>query len=570
MLKSLQVVNFALIEQVQIDFVSGLNILTGETGAGKSILIDAINVVLGGRASVDAIRTGCDFFRVEVVFDVSANSAVKALLEKQSISLEEDTLIISRRVNRNGKNTIIINGCQTPLMVLRQFGELLVDMHGQHENQALLRSGAHMELLDAFDMRIGAELEKYRQIYQQWLRTTAELSRLNSHSRDREQRIDMLTWQTQEISAANLRAGEEEDVEAEVSVLGNAERISKSAQHAHALLNQGTKGNSGIMAALIDVKKEIETVVRYDSRLSASLVMIQEAFYQLDEVAMEISSYCDNFDFNPQRLAKLQDRLDIIYKLKKKYGASIEEILQYYHQALDELALIDNASEKIAALTNQKTKQQKQLELAANELHKLRCESAEKLSQEICCHLADLGIPNARLIFDITTSDEYTISGNNQVVMLFSANLGEELKALHKIASGGELSRIALAIKTVCAKRDDIDVMVFDEIDAGIGGQTAQMVAEKVALVACNKQVLCITHLPQMACMADGHYYITKVTEGDRTYTTVRGLSEDEQIMEITRMITGKNITAIALENTAQLVSIAKEKKEIWKNKAQA
>lgn len=570
MLKSLQVVNFALIEQVEIEFVTGLNILTGETGAGKSILIDAISVVLGGRASVDAIRTGCDFFRVEVVFEIAANAAVKALMEKQSIIFEEDTLIISRRVSRNGKNTIVMNGCQTPLAVLRQFGELLVDMHGQHENQALLRPGAHMALLDAFDERISDQLGRYRQVYQQWLRITDELAQLSERSREREQRIDMLTWQTQEIAAAALKVGEEEELEAQVTVLGNAEKIAKSAQHAHALLNTGSKGNSGIIAALVDVKKEIETVVRYDPKLTASLTMIQEAFYQLDEAAMEISSYCDNFDFNPQRLAKLQDRLDIIYKLKKKYGASIEEIVSYYKQALEELALIDNAGERIAELEKDRIAKQKQLEAAADELNRLRCEASKLLSKEICGHLADLGIPNARLLFEITRANEYTGTGNNQVVMLFSANLGEELKALHKIASGGELSRVALAIKTVCASRDDIDVMIFDEIDAGIGGQTAQMVAEKVALAACNKQVLCITHLPQMACMADGHFYITKVTERDRTYTTVHQLSADEQIMEITRMIAGKSITPIALENTAQLVAAAKIKKEIWKNKAQA
>jgi len=570
MLKSLQVVNFALIEQVRIEFVAGLNILTGETGAGKSILIDAINIVLGGRASVDAIRTGCDFFRVEVVFDISDNTAVKTMLEKQSIIVEEDTLIISRRVTRSGKNTIIINGCQAPLMVLRQLGELLVDMHGQHENQALLRSGSHMALLDAFDSRIGSELNQYRQTYQQWLRTTEELTRLSQRSREREQRIDMLTWQTQEIAAATLKAGEEEQLEAEVSVLANAEKIAKAAQHAHALLNQGVKGSLGIITALVEVKKELETVVRYDSRLSGSLLMIKEAFYQLDEVAMEISSYCDAFDFNPNRLSKLQDRLDIIYKLKKKYGASIEEILTYYNQAVSELTLIDNASEKIAELEKLKVKQQERLRISSDELDRLRCESSVKLSKEICHHLTDLGIPNAQLIFEVTRTNEYTVSGNNQVVMLFSANLGEELKALHKIASGGELSRVALAIKTVCANRDDVGVMIFDEIDAGIGGQTAQMVAEKVALVACNKQVLCITHLPQMACMADGHYYITKMTEGDRTYTTVRELDPNQQILEITRMITGENTTALALENTSQLVAMAKKKKEIWKNKAQA
>lgn len=570
MLKSLQVVNFALIEQITLEFDAGLTVLTGETGAGKSILIDALNIVLGGRASSDSIRSGCDFFRVEGVFDITGKDFVIQLLEEHNITLEEDALIISRRFSKNGKNTIVINGCQTPLTVLKQLGELLVDIHGQHDHQALLRPESHLNLLDTSDYRIGEYLVQYRRSWSQWQQVKNELSRIAQSSRDRAQRIDMLTWQTQEISAANLKTGEEEKHEAEVRVLANAERIAKSLERVYTLFHQSGKGGIGILGALAEIRKELETISRYDESLHNSLQVVQEAWYQLDDAATEISSYADNIEFNPKRLEKLQTRLDVISKLKQKYGSTIEEVLQYYQQIQTELETFSGADEKMTELQLKKLTLEQELAHYGDLLHDTRREAGDNLSLQICRQLADLAIPKARLVFDIIKVADFNPQGCDQVNLLFSANPGEELKQLHKIASGGELSRVALAIKTISASRDLVGTMVFDEVDTGIGGQTAQMMAEKVALVAVNKQVLSITHLPQMACMADHHYYIAKHIEGDRTYTTIHQLVGTERVHEITRMIAGENLSALALENTVQLLDTAMKKKKNWKKSAQA
>lgn len=570
MLKSLQVLNFALIEHVTLTFRSGLTVLTGETGAGKSILIDALNVVLGERASTDFIRNGCDFFRVEAVFDITTSHAVINMLEEHDITQEDDKLIISRRLSKSSKNTIVINGCQAPLAVLKKLGELLIDMHGQHENQALLRPESHLTLLDAYDPQIGELLNPYRECYLEWHRIKNNLARLAQSSRDQAQRIDMLTWQTQEIAAASLKVGEEDKLESEVRVLANAERIAKSVERSYILFHQGGKGSHGVLSALVEIRKELETISRYDNSLDNALQIVQDAWHQLNEAASEISSYSDIVEYNPKRLAKLQDRLDILYKLKKKYGATIEEVLDYYQQSLNELDTIGNSEGKATELEKEKTDLEEKLMHYSHQLDVLRRDAANKLSATICIHLADLAIPEAKLVFDIIKTPNFGPHGINQVNLLFSANPGQELKSLHKIASGGELSRVALAIKTVSSGRDAVGTMVFDEVDAGIGGQTAQMVAEKVALVATTKQVLAITHLSQMACMAEGHYHIAKHTEDGRTYTTVHELNTEERVREITRMMVGETLSPLALENTAQLLAVAKQKRDKWKNKAQA
>ncbi len=571
MLKSLSVTNFALIEQAMVEFDEGLNILTGETGAGKSILIDALSVILGNRASVEAIRTGCDFFRIEAVFDISQLFAIHKIIEEQGIPFEDEgILIISRRFSRQGKNTILINGCHITVSILRQIGEKLVDMHGQHENQALLRPEAYLAMLDALDSKARETLEQYRTIYYQWLAVVKELSLLEQNARERVQRIDMLTWQTQEIAAAELKTDEEETLEQEILVLANAEKIANAVNRAYLILDQGSKGLSGIIPALAEVKKEIELAVRYDQRLQGQLVGIGDALYQLEETCMDLRTYGEEVEFNPQQLARLQERMDIIYRLKKKYGGTIPEILQYYQQAVVELTDINNYDQKLAMLAKDQGQLEKKLEKMASELDSIRRQSSQELSKQVCKHLADLGMINAIFVIDVLSTTQFTPNGQNEVMFLFSANPGEQPKLLHKIASGGELSRIALAIKTVCAARDAVGIMVFDEIDAGIGGQAGHMVAEKVARVAAARQVLCITHLPQIACMADQHIYIKKQVEGKRTNTIITILSLEEQLLELTRMISGNEITQIALDNAKQMRRAAAYKKKQWENKIQA
>jgi DNA repair protein RecN (Recombination protein N) len=570
-LKSLTVTNFALIEQAVVEFDEGLNILTGETGAGKSILIDALSIILGNRASVDSIRTGCDFFRVEAVFDISKLASISRIIEDQGISLEDDAvLIISRRFSRQGKNSILINGCHVTVNVLRQIGEKLVDMHGQHENQALLRPESYLSLLDAFDEKIKAALEQYREVYQRWLELIKQQTLLAQNSRERAQRIDMLSWQTKEIALAQLKPGEDEDIERQLPVLANVEKITTAVNRSYVLLEQGNDEMQGILPALAEVKHELEIISRYDARIQAQLTTISDALYQLEESCMDLRVYGDEIDFDPQKLSILQERMDVIYKLKKKYGTSITEILEYYDSAVAELADIHNYDHTITTLSQQQSELEEKLRISSHELNSLRQQSSHILASQISGHLTDLGMTNARFMIEVIPSSQFTFNGSDDVIFLFSANLGEETKPLYKIASGGELSRIALAIKTVCAHRDAVGIMVFDEIDAGIGGQAGHMVAEKVAKVACARQVLCITHLPQIACMADRHIYIKKQVEGERTNTVITVLTKEEQLLELTRMIAGNEITQIALDNAKQIFESASKKKEKWKNKAQA
>lgn len=570
-LKSLTVTNFALIERAVVEFDDGLNILTGETGAGKSILIDALSIILGNRASVDSIRTGSDFFRVEAVFDISKLTFIYRIIEEQGISLEDDAmLIISRRFSRQGKNSILINGCHVTVNVLRQIGEKLVDMHGQHENQALLRPESYLSLLDAFDEKIKVALEPYRKLYHKWLELIKQETLLAQNSRERAQRIDMLSWQTKEIELAQLKPGEDQEIERQLPLLANSERITTAVNRSYVLLEQGTDGGQGILPALAELKHQLEIISRYDTRIQEQVTTINDALYQLEESCRELRVYGDEIDFDPQKLAILQERMDIIYKLKKKYGTSIIEILEYYEAAVVELADIHNYDQTITKLKEQQKQLEEKLKILSHGLHSLRQQSSHILAKQISEHLTDLGMANARFKIEIVPISQFTFNGSDDIVFSFSANLGEEPKPLYKIASGGELSRIALAIKTVCAYRDAVGIMVFDEIDAGIGGQAGHMVAEKVAKVACARQVLCITHLPQIACMADRHIYIKKQVEGERTNTVINVLTKEEQLLELTRMMAGNEITQIALENAKQMFETASRKKEKWKNKAQA
>ncbi len=568
MLKSLAVNNFALIDRAYIEFVSGLNILTGETGAGKSILIDALSAIVGGRSSTDSIRSGADHFRIEAVFDITNLHSIQSMLDEQGITQEEDgTLILTRRLTKHGKNSIHINGCQTTLTTLRKIGEGLVDMHGQHENQALLRPEVHQALTDIFSPEISPKLEEYRQAYTKWHKIKAELTSLTQDSRERLQREEMLSWQTQEISAAVLTVGEEENLESKINVMANAEKITSAVSRSYMLLSQGNKGFSGVVSCLADIKRDLEIAVRYDTALQDQLTAVTESLYQLEETMGELRNYQENIDFNPAKLAKLEDRLDIIHKLKKKYGATVADILNYYEQAKAELADITHYDERLAQLEQAENRQASEVKELAEVLNNLRQTAGQEMARQILAHLADLGMPKAKFSVDVSRSQQYTINGANDIVFLFSANLGEEPRLLHKIVSGGELSRLALAIKTVCSEHEETATMVFDEIDAGIGGQTAQIVAEKIARIAAfDKQVLCITHLSQIAAMADHHIYIEKVMEEERTSTRVTALTPDGQLMELARMSSGE-ITKLSLDNAAQMVEMAKRKKINWKNK---
>ncbi|CUH94286.1 hypothetical protein P22_0352 [Propionispora sp. 2/2-37] len=566
MLKSLTITNFALIEQITIEFSSGLNVLSGETGAGKSIIIDALNTVLGSRASNDFIRAGTDFFRVEAMFAIAPAHPVYTLLDEQNIAWEEaDHLIISRKFTRNGKNSIVVNDCHVTLATLRQIGEMLVDMHGQHENQSLLRTDVHLALLDLFNHADKTLLETYQKLFQEWSSITQELSLKEVSARERAQRLDMLEWQTKEISDAALRMAEDEKIEEELRFLSHSEKITRVIQQVYFLLREGVHDTGGVLSQLTEVKKELESIERFDKNLRPILSAVTDALYQLEESALEVSNYQESIEFNPQRLVSLQERMDTIYRLKKKYGATITEILDYYQQANNELEQIKSYDQRLEELINKRDAIYREMEDIAEQLDQKRRKAAREMSKQITEQLSHLGMPKAFFCVDITVVPQFNNRGRNEVRFLFSANPGEEPKPLHKVASGGELSRIALSIKTVFAQKDEIATLIFDEVDAGVGGQMAQKIAERMSLVALHKQVLCITHLPQIACMADWHIYIEKTNQEGRSKTHVRILDRTARLTELARMTSGNEITAIALENAEQMLTNALQKKEKWK-----
>ena len=564
MLKTLSIWNFALIEHVQIDFDKGLNILTGETGAGKSILLGALGMVIGRRTNIDAIRSGCEFMRVEAVFTLD-NNLVKDFLTKYNILVEDDDLIITRQVNINGKNSVQINNCHTTMAILRQLGELLVDIHGQHANQALLKPIKQLSLIDMYDGdAIQKQKEAYLEKYYQWLQIKQKLADSKINTQEMAQRLDMLKWQINEIENAKLILDEDEKLESEIKVLANVEKISLLTQDAYKLLYKGENGKFAILSSLSQVRKDLENLAQYDENMAKVHQILDEAYFQIQDSADEIRSYGESIDYNPQKLDMMQSRLNDIDKLKRKYGNTIEEILNYLAKAKEELTYIENYDDNLAKLEQELSLLAKDVSQDALILHELRQKSAKALEMAIMKELASLSMADAKLVINLTlNNDDFTENGADDVEILFSANLGEDLKSLAKIVSGGELSRIALALKTITAKKDDIDLMVFDEVDTGVGGKTAQMMAEKIARIALYRQVICITHLPQIAAMADAHFYISKETKNNKTFTTIDEINYDAKLAEIARMSSGIDLTQASLENAEEMLTNARKRKEL-------
>lgn len=564
MLKTLSIWNFALIEHIQIDFDQGLNILTGETGAGKSILLGALGMVIGRRTNTDAIRTGCDFMRVEAVFTIEKNLAIKNFLATYNILLEDDILIITRQISHSGRNTIQVNNCHITTAVLRQLGELIVDIHGQHANQALLKPLKQLALVDMYENDI---IDKQKQIYlakyQEWLELKQKLANSKVNTQEIAQRLDMLKWQINEIENAKLNVDEDEKLDAEFKVLANAEKISLLTQEAYNLLYNGENGKYAVLSSLGQVRKNLETLSKYDEQMAKVYQVIDEAYLQIQDSAEEIRDYGESIDYSPQKLDMLQSRMDDIDKLRKKYGNTIEDILAYGEKAKDELAYIENYDSNITQLEQELAQMTVILKDEAQKLHDLRVHSANILAKNIMTELVSLSMAEAKIKIDLNFSENFTNQGADEIEILFSANVGEELKPLSKIVSGGELSRIALALKTITAQKDDIDLMVFDEVDIGVGGKTAQMMAEKIARIALFRQVICITHLPQIASMADAHFYISKETRDNKTFSNIKYIDYDARLAEIARMSSGIELSQASLDNAEEMLTNARRRKEL-------
>ena len=569
MLQSLRVRNFALLEEVAVEFGAGLNILTGETGAGKSILIDALGAILGQRVSSDAIRSGADALRVEAVFSLDESDAdLCALLAEQEIECE-DELIVMRKIARTGKGSILVNGSHVTLTFLKKIAPYLVDIHGQNENLALLREDAQRNLLEGGDSDLCTRLAAYTQVYADWKEKTRLREERAEEIEDIGERLELLRWQEKEIAEAELTVGEDEELETEIRRLSHAERLVENAAEAANLLSEDGEEGIAVLSALARVTHALDEVARYDDALANAQNMIEEAYISLQEASYEVRDYLDGIDADPARLDRIQTRMDVIDRLKKKYGGTIPAVLERLSSVRSELESVDNYDMDMAQLDKEIGVLRKQLKNLAAELTARRQEVGAALSADIARELQGLGMAKARFRIVVTPAEKYTSRGADSLAMLFSANVGEEEKPLEKIASGGELSRIALAIKSIVAARDTGGTsMVFDEIDTGIGGRTAQMVAERIAFVAHYKQVLCITHLPQIACMADNHLYIAKRVKGDATVTQVTPLSEEERVREIARMASGDDVTEAALANAREMLAGAEKKKTDFPKKS--
>ena len=451
MLKSLSVQNFALIEKAELEFGEGLNILTGETGAGKSILIDALGAVLGQRIGVSNIRAGCEELRVEAVFLLETFSPVRQLMQEFEIETDGDNLIITRKISRAGKNIIVANGSHLTLTALKKLGAALVNIHGQNENLALLKVDSVYNLIDGADEKIYSTQTEYQKLFRLWQAQIKSLEEKQKNKVENNQRLDMLKWQEQEISEADLKVGEDEELEVEIKKLSHAEKISENVSEAYKLLGGGS--DFDILTALAKVEKNLAEVSKFDDKLNSAQKLLEDATISLREVFDEVQSYSDAVEFSPEKLDRLHARLDVIHNLKKKYGDSIEKILNHLAKVREEISQTENFDTDFETTKQLILKLEAQTKKRAALLLKLRQQSAEKLSASIEKEIRKLGMEKAKFKITVEPVEELTLRGGDSADMIFSANVGEEMKTLSKIISGGELSRVALAIKTISAGR---------------------------------------------------------------------------------------------------------------------
>nr|WP_303243888.1 DNA repair protein RecN [uncultured Cellulosilyticum sp.] len=559
MLTYLKANNIALIEEVQLSLNPKLNIFSGETGAGKSMLIDSIQFAIGNRTSKQIIRKGQDYAFVILGFKDKVGMALK-YLETQGIPYEDEEIVIERGIYQSGRTYYKVNGTTSTRQVVKELSTLLIDVHGQHEPQSLLDIATHIRLLDSFGEKdFIAVKDDYRKTYERWQEVKTALDKIGDNDRKRLQMRDMLSFQIEEIKAANLKPHEEEDLKEQYEVLSHAEKIMVQCQKSYNLLDGEREASATLLLGqaihalqdISDITAEIRSL--YDQFLSIQ-AELQDATYQ-------IRRYTDEVEYSPELLLEIQNRLDVIYRLKQKYGNSIEEILAYKTECEKELEeLLDGEQNKERLLEERENLEHKLGELAAV-LSKGRKEIAEKIEVAIDGHLHDLQMPYAKFEVAINELDTFNMHGQNEVEFLIRTNLGDDLHPLSKIASGGEISRVMLAIKTVLVMGDTISTVIFDEIDTGISGIAAQKVAEKLAMIAKDRQVLCITHLPQIAAMGDTHYLIEKCVDGERTTTHLEELTEEKIHEELCRLM-GGIVTQNTLQSAAEIKTLANHYKQ--------
>lgn len=571
MLQQLEIKNIALIDKVNIELCKGLNVLTGETGAGKSIIIDSINAIIGERLSRELIRTGKEKASVQAVFHTESKR-VQEFLKNLGIEPEEDgMLIISREFTLSGKNVCRINGIMVTVSTLKELGERLIDIHGQHDNQSLLRTESHIELLDSF---AGEELHQLKKEYLQLLENQKALKKrlmnLSGNHKDRERKIDLLKYQIDEIKKAKLKPTEEQELSKQRLLLSSSEKILSSLSKAYICLFSDDDSSGSAIDRMSAAVSELNTVARVNEKYQALAKRLEDVAYQLEDIAEDIRRERDGVEYNPELLEEIGERLDLIYRLRKKYGSSIQEVLEYCKNIEAELDEMVKSEEIIEEILGQLRGVGFEMFEQSKKINALRHQAARVLESSIGRELEELEMKRAQFRVNIEFDQEvdsegeyrFTANGLNKVEFLISPNAGEPLKPLAKIASGGEMSRVMLAIKNILADVDQVPTLIFDEIDTGISGRAAQKVGEKLAFISGSHQVICVTHLAQIATMADQHYLIEKVMEENLTCTQVSRLSGKDINNEIARILGGTNISGITLKHAEEMIKFSKKIKK--------
>lgn len=561
MIHELYIKNCALVEELRVNFVKKLNILTGETGSGKSIILEALNLCLGGKYDRSYLRKGAESGEVETVI-FSDNIVFLEILKERGIDIDsEHMIVISRKLYSDGKTVTKINGKNIKVSDLKSVMSKIVDMHGQHQNQALYNKENHLEFLDLFGKEeIKKESEIYKKCYKEYNEIKRKILRLNDNKSEMEvqREKDLLRFQINEIEVANLDSGEYEELKSRKEILENGEKIFSSLSESYQLLHSGQFNSEDQLG---NTSNLLSGISKYDSAIEKIEETANNVLYELQELSRTIRIYLDNIDFDPSALNSIQERLDVINNLRRKYGDTIEDIFSYYEKIKKRLDDIENREEKNSKLQKELFLKAEELNLCAEKLSSVRKELAKKLRYNLLEELCTLNMKNTKFKVNFKKI-EYNEKGNDDVEFLVSFNLGEDLNPLYKVASGGEMSRFMLAFKSILSDVDKIETLIFDEIDTGISGRAAQAVGEKLSTISKEKQVICITHLPQIASFADEHFYIEKNVENKRTYTSIEKLDRNSKKNEIARLISGTIITEKTVEHADEILEIADEIKK--------
>ena len=555
MLSVLHIENIAVIEQAEILFEGGFNVLTGETGAGKSIVIDAISAILGERTYRDVIRTGANRAFVSAIF---TNIPQYDWFSENQVEFDTQELQVQREIYADGRNVCRVNGRPVSVASLKKLGGRLINIHGQHDSQQLFDEENHLTYLDAF-ARDEQELEAYQQAFTAMQSVQREIQKLSMDESEKLRLVETLTFQIEEIRAANLVSGEEEQLKERRKVLQNAEKLSDALRMADEAL-YGGDSSDGAAGLLSNAEHALSRVSTISADMQTLHQKISDLMYSVQDAADELRAMRDDLSYSERELEEIEERLDAIHKLKRKYGASVEDVLAYLADSEQRLDEIEFASDRIETLKKREAELQKETIRQGEILREKRLSAAQAMESRICDELRQLDMPKIRFVCEFTPQQPMQ-TGLDSVRFLMSANVGENLKPLSKVASGGELARIMLAMKQVLAQQDGVPTLIFDEVDAGVSGRAAQKVAYKLWTVSKGRQVLCVTHLPQIAAMADAEYTVEKRVENERTYTSVLHLDESGRKQELARLIGGSMITETTLAGAAELLRLAEEAK---------